>query len=282
MDMLVATEWLAGELGASDLVVLDASKHRPTTGRDPLAEYQAGHIPGALLFDHLASIDTASPVPTALPTADQFAALIGSLGISNDTRVVIYDDSATHTSSRVWYMFLMYGAVENVALLDGGLAKWKAEGRPLEAGAVSATPTTFIPRANPGIIRFKADMLANVDSKAEQVLDTRYPQHFTGPEIADVGVEPGHIPGSANVPFAEMYHEDETFKSDEELRAMIDATGLDWSRPVITSCGGGVTAAILAFHLRRFGKTDVAMYDGSWSEWGKDPDMPKELGPRRL
>lgn len=277
MDSLVSTQWLAANLGADDLVVLDASKHRATSPRDPLAEYQAGHIPGAQFFDHALTLDRASSVPTALPTAQQFADFAGSLGISNDTRVVIYDDSDIKTSSRAWYMFHMFGA-QQIALLDGGIAKWKAEGRALETQAAVRAPASFQARPIGQIVRFKQDMLANIDSKAEQAIDTRLQENFTGEVWADPAVPSGHIPGSSNLPFPDFYEEDGTFKSDAELRAAIDGTGMDWSRPVITTCGGGVTAAILAFTLHRMGKSDVAMYDGSWSEWGVDPDTPKATG----
>jgi len=274
MDRLVSTDWLAAELGAGDLVVLDATKHRATSPRDPLPDYLVGHIPGALFFDHSMVTDKTSPVPTALPRAEQFAAYVGSLGIGNDTRVVIYDDSDVKTSSRAWYMFHMFGA-ERVALLDGGIAKWKAEERPLETNVQVRAPAEFQPRTKEGIVRFKQDMLANIESAAEQVIDTRLEENFSGAVRADPEVPSGHIPGSRNLPFPDFYKEDGTFRSDEELRAAIDAAGMDWSRPVIATCGGGVTAAILAFTLHRLGKADVALYDGSWSEWGVDPDTPK-------
>ncbi len=224
MDRLVSTEWLAGELGAGDLVVLDATKHRATSPRDPLPDYRAGHIPGALFFDHRMVTDKASAVPTALPRADQFADYVGSLGIGNDTRVVIYDDSDVKTSSRAWYMFHMFGA-ERVALLDGGIAKWKAEGRPLETDTPVRAPAEFRPRPREGIVRFKQDMLANIESGSEQVIDTRLQENFTGAVRADPEVPSGHIPGSSNLPFPQFYNEDGTFRSDDELRAAIEANG---------------------------------------------------------
>ena len=279
MDPLVSTEWLANELGAPDLRVLDASNHLPDAERDPRAEYEAAHIPGAAFLDIASLFDPNSPVPYALPTAEQFAARMHMLGIGDATRVVVYDDSDVNTSGRAWFIFRMFGA-QNVAILDGGLGKWRAEGRPLESGEVNHGERHFTPRISDVQVRTKAEILANIGSKAEQLVDAREYGRFTG-ELPDFrpGIPSGHIPGSRSLPHAQLYNDDGTFKSPEGLRAAFDEAGIDLSKPVVTTCGGGVTAAVLTFAMHLLGKDDTALYDGSWSEWAADPTTPKALGP---
>jgi len=279
MDDPVSTEWLAKELGASDLRILDASNHLPDANRDPRAEYEAAHIPGAIFMDLASLIDAGSAVPSALPRPEQFAARMQALGIGDGSRIVIYDDSDVKTAGRAWFMLTMFGA-QNVAILDGGLAKWKAEGRPLESGEPAHPDRHFTARPVEGKVRSKADILANIESRAEQVVDAREAGRFTG-ELPDFrpGIQSGHIPGSRSLPFTELYNEDGTFKSRESLRAAFEDAGIDLSRPVVTTCGGGVTAAVLSFAMHMLGKDDVALYDGSWSEWAADPATPKALGP---
>ena len=281
MEQLVSTQWLADQLGAPDLVVFDASAHLPDAGRDPAAEFAAAHIPGARYLDLPTFFDPDSPVPSALPTAKQFAQRMGRLGVPADARVVVYDDSYVKTAARAWFIMRMHG-VKDVAILDGGLGKWKAEGRPLEAGTAEVAAVPYSAATGPAPVRFKADMIANLASKAEQVVDARGADRFTGavpdfrPNIAD-----GHIPGSRNVVFDQVMNPDGTYKSPAEIRAAFTAQGVDLSQPVVTTCGGGVTAAVLLFALELAGKHDVSLYDGSWSEWGADPDLPKETGPAR-
>ena len=282
MDSLVSTKWLAGELGASDLKVIDASAHLPAKNRDPRAEFVAAHIPGALFLDLASLKDANSSVPNALPTAAQFAGRMAALGIGTDDRVVIYDDSDVTTSSRAWFTLRMNG-MRNVALLDGGIAKWKAEGRPLESGDAAATPADAQEQPADWVnVRSKADVLANIDSGAEQIIDARDAGRFTG-GIADTvhNLPGGHIPGARNLFFGDLFAADGTFKPETEMRAAFECAGVDLSRPIVTSCGSGVTASVLLFALHRLGIEDAALYDGSWSEWGADPATPKETGVAR-
>jgi thiosulfate/3-mercaptopyruvate sulfurtransferase len=281
MENLVSTQWLAEHLADADLVIIDASAHLPDAKRDAAAEFEAAHIPGALHLDLASFFDAASPVPNTLPTSEQFSARMGSLGIAPSSRVVIYDDSYIKTSARAWFILRMRGMTK-IAILDGGLGKWRNEGRPLESGATMAEPVEHAPSPGPAPQRFKADLLANIESRHAEVVDARGADRFTGevpdfrPNIAD-----GHIPGSRNVVFDQVLNADGTFKDEAGIRAAFAAQNVDLDKPVITTCGGGVTALVLLFALERIGKSDVALYDGSWSEWGGDPDLPKEVGEAR-
>ncbi|MGV3555991.1 MAG: sulfurtransferase [Croceibacterium sp.] len=278
MDSLVSTDWLGDHLGDTGLVVLDASAHLPEAERDPRAEYAAAHIPGARFLDLATLIDPESPVPSAVPTGEQFAARMEALGVNTGDRLVIYDDSAVKTSARAWFIARMHGA--EAAILDGGLGKWRAEGRPLEAGMPEAARGSYQASRGLGTVRGKAEMLANLGKKREQVVDARGRARFTGEE-GDFrpGVAEGHIPGSRNLPFGLLLNDDGTFRDEKDLGRAFAEAGVDIDQPVVTTCGGGVTAAVLLFALDRLAKTDIALYDGSWSEWGADPGTPKETGP---
>ncbi len=279
MDDLVSTAWLAERLGEPDLVVIDASAHLPDAGRDARAEFEAAHIPGARFLDLESLKDVASPVPAALPTAEQFAARMAEIGVRDGDRVVVYDTSAVKTSARAWFICRMHG-MEHVAILDGGLGKWRAERRRLERGPMVAAPGAVTPRPGPTKVRTKAEVLANVASAEEQLLDARGAARFTGAEPEPrPGMPSGHIPGSRNLPFGRMLKPDGTFRDEAGLRAAFAEAGIDLQRPVVTTCGSGVTAAVLLFALHLLGKDDVALYDGSWSEWGADPSTPKATGP---
>jgi len=282
MESLISTEWLAEEIGSEDLRIVDASNHLPTAGRDARAEYEAGHIPGAVFMDLASLKDPDSEVPSALPKPEMFASRMQKLGIGDGSRIVVYDDSDVKTAGRAWYMFTMFGA-QNVAILDGGLAKWKAEGRPLEKGAAMHKERHYTAWEDRSGVRMKADMLKNIESRCEQVVDARDAGRFAG-EVPDFRPEvpSGHIPGSVNLPFYELYNPDGTFKDKEGLCAAFEKAGIDLDKPICTTCGGGVTAAVLCFALHLLGKDEgVALYDGSWSEWAADPSTPKGTGPAR-
>ncbi|MBA4353560.1 MAG: 3-mercaptopyruvate sulfurtransferase [Novosphingobium sp.] len=279
MDSLVSTQWLADEMGASDLRIVDATAFLPEHGRNPLLEYEACHIPGAAFMDLSELVDTASNVPNTLPPAEKFASRMQALGLGDGSRVVIYDDSPVKTATRAWFMLTKFGA-QNVALLDGGIAKWKAEGRKCAQGHECQRQRHFTVWSDDSHVRSKADVIANLSSNAEQLVDARGAGRFTGdvPET-NPALASGHIPGARNVPYSSLFATDGTWKSPEAIRAAFEAAGVDLTRPLISSCGSGMTANVLIFALHLIGKNDVSLYDGSWSEWGLDPATPKATGP---
>ncbi|WP_370187518.1 sulfurtransferase [Qipengyuania sp.] len=277
MDSLVSTQWLADRLGTDGLVVLDATMHLPDSPRNAAAEFEAAHIPGARFLDLVSFVDPESEVPKALPSARQFADRLGRLGIAPGDRVVLYDDSQIRSAARAWFIFRLYG-FESVAILDGGMSKWKTEGRSIEEGPVYSDQTDF-PLPDPvREVRTKAEMLANCQACEEQVVDARDAARFAGEEAS--GSE-GHIPGAANLHFPQLFAEDGTYRAPGEISSLFADAGIDPDKPVVTSCNSGMTACVLAFALHLAGKDDVALYDGSWLEWGADTAMPKERGAGR-
>ncbi|CAN5622874.1 3-mercaptopyruvate sulfurtransferase [soil metagenome] len=280
MDSLVTTEWLAGELGANDLRVVDATYFTALPGeapRDAAAEYEAAHIPGAVFMDLGELRDTASDLPMMLPSAEKFASRMQSLGLGDGSRIVLYDNSPHHTSARAWWMLRTFGA-HDVAILDGGIAKWQAEGRDTASGKETLRHRHFTVWADDSGVRTLDQLKANIDSGAEQVVDARSAARFAGEEPDPrPATHAGHIPGSKNLPFGAMFNADGSWKPGDALKAAFEGAGIDVTRPVATTCGSGITASVLAFGLHLLGN-NAAVYDGSWSEWGADRTTPKAMG----
>ncbi|MGH6632512.1 3-mercaptopyruvate sulfurtransferase [Sphingopyxis sp.] len=278
MDALVSTDWLERELGASDLRVVDATKFLADEGRDARAEYEAGHIPSAVFLDLAELTDPSSDVDNMAPQAEKFASRMQSLGLGDGSRIVLYDDSPLKSAARGWWLLKLFGA-HDVALLDGGLAKWKAEGRALEMGKQTLRHRHFTVWHDAKAVRTKDQMLANLGSAAEQVVDARPAARFTGEERDPrPGLAPGHIPNSRSLPHGQLFNADGTWKRGDDLKAAFDAAGVDLDKPLVTTCGSGMTATVVAFGAHLLGKEDVAVYDGSWVEWGADPATPKATG----
>jgi thiosulfate/3-mercaptopyruvate sulfurtransferase len=279
MDLLVSTQWLADQIGAPDLRILDATLFLPGSGRSEAEEYAAAHIPGAGFLDLPTLSDPDHPAPGMLPPDKMFTDRLRALGIDADSRIVVYDNSPTHSAARAWWMLTIYGVGAGAAILDGGMPAWTAEGRPTESGVPAFAQGNAIARKDAATVRTKADMIANVESNAEQVLDARAGGRFSGAEKEPrEGMASGHIPGSLNLPSSSLFGPDNRMLTGETLRTAFDRAGIDWNRPLVTTCGSGVTAAILLAGAQLLGKTDVALYDGSWSEWGIDPETPKATG----
>jgi thiosulfate/3-mercaptopyruvate sulfurtransferase len=279
MGPLVTTDWLAGVLGEPDLVVFDATKYLPNEPKDGRAEYLRAHIPGARYFDIDQIADPDTDLPHMVPTPGRFGKLMSQLGVGNASKIVFYDQKGLASAARGWWLMALFGHDE-AAVLDGGLPKWLKEGRPTQQGEpVAPAASEFRPDYRSGQVRGIGDMLRNVLSGSELVLDARAAGRFTGavPEPR-AGMRSGHIPGSVSVPYTDLLHDDGSFRPAGEVRARFEAAGVDGDRPLVTSCGSGVTACILTLGLRVAGFPEGSVYDGSWTEWGGRSDTPVEIG----
>lgn len=278
-DPLVSTQWLADRLDDPKLRVIDASFKLPGVLPLPVDDFLAAHIPGAAFFDVDAVSDHDNPLPHMYPSERQFARDVGGLGISSDDLVVAYDSGGWMAAPRAWWMFLSFGH-HNIKVLDGGLQKWRAEGRPVQSGPVSPKPGQFSATFNPSSIRSKSQLVDNLASQREQVIDARARNRFAGTvNEPRPGLRSGHIPSSLNLPYNELIDSKTgTMKSVEELKQLFGNEGLDLARPVVTSCGSGVSAAVLTLALYRLGVRGSALYDGSWTEWGQADGPPIATG----
>ncbi len=283
-EALVSTEWLAAHLADPHLRVLDSSYKQPGIVPTARADYDSGHIPGAVFFDIDDVAEPGTSLPHMIPSPERFAAKMEERGIGDDDRVVVYDSVGLSSAGRAWWMLRLFGH-ENVALLDGGLVKWRAEGRPLETAPPLIPPRRFVAHFDPALVRDKRALLADLAlaRAREQVVDARASGRFDGTvEETWPGRRRGHIPGSRNVPFDRVTDpHTRRLRSAEELKLLFDDSGVSLDRPIVTSCGSGVTACALAFALHLIGHPGAAVYDGSWSEWGLPGDTPIETGPAR-
>ena len=276
---LVETDWLATHLNAPDLVVFDASWHLPGTSRNAHVEFEEAHIPGALFFDIDEICHQGSPLPHMLPSTVEFASRMKQLGVGDGTRIVAYDADGIFSAARVWWMLRVMGH-EDIAVLNGGLRKWKLEEHTIEDGPQrNRTPKHFTPRLNSSLIKDRHDILKLIKSPGQPIVDARPAGRFRGEQAEPrPGLRSGHIPGSSNIPHSSVLNSDGTMKPVEQLQLIFNNAGVDTTGQIIATCGSGVTASVLALALARMGRLDTAIYDGSWAEWGADENLPLATG----
>ena len=280
-NWIVETDWLASHLSSPDLIVLDGSWHLPSANRNPRAEYLAEHIPGALFFDIDDIVDDKSSLPHMLPSTVKFSSRMKKMGIGDGARIVVYDTTGIFSAARVWWTFRAMGH-RDVAVLNGGLKKWKAEGRALEDGQPpKRSERHYTPLQNTEIIRDLDEMKALVSKAGAQIVDARPAGRFDGRDDEPrAGLRKGHMPGAKNIPSQQLLNPDGTFKSTDELAKLFKDAGIDVKKPVVTTCGSGVTASMLALALAALGQSNAAVYDGSWAEWGQEGNgLPVVTGP---
>lgn len=274
---VVSSDWLQARLGDADLRIVDASWYLPAHKRDPKAEYAAGHVPGAIFFDHDGLSDATSGLPHTLPAPDAFAASVGALGIAETDTIVVYDGPGFFSAPRAWWMFRVMGA-KQVYVLDGGLDGWKSEGRPVTTETPPVSPATFHPTFDARAVTSFTEMTQIVGEGSRQIADARSLGRFTGEEAEPrAGMRSGHMPGARSLP-AGSFSANGHFKSLPELQKLVADAGIDLDKPVVTSCGSGITASIITLALQSLGHTDNTLYDGSWSEWGSRADTAIATG----
>ncbi len=277
-ENLVSTSWLAERLNAPDVRIVDASWYLPDANRDPIAEYEAEHIPGAVFFDIDEIADTASGLPHMVPPVEKFVSRVRRKGIGDGHKVVVYDGAGLFSAARVWWLFRLFGH-RDVSVLDGGLPKWKAEGLPVDDTPPVQRDRHLTARKDLSLLRDATQIALAVKLGAEQIVDARGPGRFAGQEPEPrAGLRAGHIPGAKNVHYTKLLNADGTLKDAEAIRKIFEGADVDLDKPVVTSCGSGVTAAILSLALEQIGHSRHALYDGSWAEWGAFEDLPIETG----